>query len=193
MQASPSIWLCSVRTCAARQYACLTVPSTYLAVLSSHPPSGCDEHRLVSYNDSPLPRAAPSVALSTAGYEHRLLVNYNDKPLLTRPQQRFYRGNGYLGGWPATWLKGWQPMHAGAAVRPVCCCCQGEWTSQGPPLLPSSRLLPSFCLSFFLTTELDLDVHNYAYIARRAFHGFLGRLAPVVFENAFVVQGGLAG
>eukprot|EP00887_Chlorella_sp_A99_P000473 scaffold17.g473.t1 len=68
-----------------------------------------------------------------SGYEHRLLANYNDKPLLTRPQQRFYRGDGYL--------------------------------------------------------EVDLDVHNYAYIARRAFHGFMGRLAPVVFENAFVIQG----
>lgn len=34
-----------------------------------------------------------------------------------------------------------------------------------------------------------MDVHNYAYIARKAFHGFIHRLAPVVFENAFVVQG----
>ncbi|PSC69289.1 plant F14N23-31 [Micractinium conductrix] len=68
-----------------------------------------------------------------SGYEHRLLVNYNEKPLLTRPQQRFYTGPGYL--------------------------------------------------------EIDLDVHNYAFIARKAFHGYIHRLAPVVFENAFVVQG----
>lgn len=65
--------------------------------------------------------------------EYRLLINYNDKPLLTRPQQRFYRGEGYL--------------------------------------------------------EVDLDVHNYAYIARRALQGLLGRLSSVVFEIAFVVQG----
>ena len=37
--------------------------------------------------------------------------------------------------------------------------------------------------------EIDLDVHNYAFIARKAFHGYIHRLAPVVFENAFVVQG----
>ncbi len=37
--------------------------------------------------------------------------------------------------------------------------------------------------------EIDMDVHNYAYIARKAFHSFIHRLAPVVFENAFVVQG----
>jgi hypothetical protein len=37
--------------------------------------------------------------------------------------------------------------------------------------------------------EIDLDVHNYAFIARKAFHGFIHRLAPVIFENAFVVQG----
>ena len=37
--------------------------------------------------------------------------------------------------------------------------------------------------------EIDLDVHNYAFIARKAFHGFIHRLAPVIFENAFLVQG----
>jgi hypothetical protein len=37
--------------------------------------------------------------------------------------------------------------------------------------------------------EIDMDVHNYAFIARKAFYGFIHRLAPVVFENAFVVQG----
>ena len=36
--------------------------------------------------------------------------------------------------------------------------------------------------------EVDLDVHAYAYIARRAFAGFTPRLSTVVFENGFVVQ-----
>jgi len=68
--------------------------------------------------------------------ELRLLRNYNEKPLLTRPQQRFYTGHGYL--------------------------------------------------------EIDLDVHSYAYIAKRAFASYMTRLAPVIFENAFVVQGNRA-
>lgn len=45
---------------------------------------------------------------------------------------------------------------------------------------------------FFLTRdylEVDLDVHNYAYLARKAFTGFSNRLSTVVFENAFVIQG----
>lgn len=37
--------------------------------------------------------------------------------------------------------------------------------------------------------EIDVDVHAYAYIARKAFNGYVGRLASVVFENAFVIQG----
>ncbi|KAK9813897.1 hypothetical protein WJX73_003693 [Symbiochloris irregularis] len=73
-------------------------------------------------------KAAP---LSSA--EYRLLCNYNDKPLLTRPQQKFFKGSNYL--------------------------------------------------------EIDIDVHSYAYIARKAFSGFIPRLSTVVFENAFVVQG----
>ena len=68
-----------------------------------------------------------------SGAEHRLLVSYNEKPLLTRPQQHFFTGPGYL--------------------------------------------------------EVDLDVHSYAYLARKALTSFTGRLGPVVYENAFVIQG----
>ena len=32
-------------------------------------------------------------------------------------------------------------------------------------------------------------MHSYAYLARKAFSGFIPRLSTVVFENAFVVQG----
>lgn len=67
------------------------------------------------------------------GAEARLLANYNDKPLLTRPQHRFYHGEGYL--------------------------------------------------------EVDVNVHGYAFLARKALHAFTPRLATVVFENAFVVEG----
>lgn len=37
--------------------------------------------------------------------------------------------------------------------------------------------------------EIDVDVHCYAYLARKAFSGFIPRLATVVFENAFIIQG----
>ena len=34
-----------------------------------------------------------------------------------------------------------------------------------------------------------MDVHSYAYLARKAFAGFIPRLATVIFENAFIIQG----
>ena len=37
--------------------------------------------------------------------------------------------------------------------------------------------------------EVDVDIHNYAYVARRAFCGYVPRLGPSVFENGFVIQG----
>ncbi|DBA95460.1 TPA: hypothetical protein ACH3X3_013326 [Trebouxia sp. C0006] len=37
--------------------------------------------------------------------------------------------------------------------------------------------------------EIDLDVHAYAYLARKAFASYLPRLGSVVFENALVIQG----
>lgn len=37
--------------------------------------------------------------------------------------------------------------------------------------------------------EVDINIHKYAYIARRAFFGFIPRLGPAVFENGFVIQG----
>lgn len=37
--------------------------------------------------------------------------------------------------------------------------------------------------------EIDLDVHNYAYLARKAFTGFTNRLDSVIFDNAFIIQG----
>lgn len=37
--------------------------------------------------------------------------------------------------------------------------------------------------------QVDLDIHSYAYFARKAFGSYYPRLEPVVFENGFVVQG----
>ena len=36
--------------------------------------------------------------------------------------------------------------------------------------------------------EVDLDIHAWAYLARKAFSSYIPRLGTVVFENAFVVQ-----
>ncbi len=36
--------------------------------------------------------------------------------------------------------------------------------------------------------EIDLDIHAWAYLARKAFSSYIPRLGTVVFENAFVVQ-----
>lgn len=81
-----------------------------------------------------------------------------------------------------------------------------EWAEQGPLSGAEVRLLRSYNAKPLLTrpqqrfyaapdgsyVEIDLDVHSYAYVARRAFQGFIPRLAPVVFDNAFVLQGNRA-
>lgn len=41
--------------------------------------------------------------------------------------------------------------------------------------------------------EIDMDVHNYAYLARKVFHSFTPRLQAAIYENAFVIQGGWVG
>lgn len=58
----------------------------------------------------------------------------------------------------------------------------------GKPLLmrPQLRFFMGPESKYF---EIDVDIHNYAYIARRAFYGFVPRLGPAVFENGFVLQG----
>lgn len=58
----------------------------------------------------------------------------------------------------------------------------------GKPILtrPQQKFFSAQDNSYF---EIDLDVHSFAYIARRAYYGYIDRLSPVVFENAFVLQG----
>ena len=36
--------------------------------------------------------------------------------------------------------------------------------------------------------EIDLDIHAWAFFARKAFSSYIPRLGTVVFENAFVIQ-----
>ncbi|KAG7670656.1 hypothetical protein Ndes2526B_g00441 [Nannochloris sp. 'desiccata'] len=81
-----------------------------------------------------------------------------------------------------------------------------EWAKKGPLSGSEVRLLRSYNGKPLLTRpqhhfyssakgqyiEIDIDVHSYAYIARRAFYGYLSRLAPVIFEHAFVLQGNRA-
>jgi hypothetical protein len=78
-----------------------------------------------------------------------------------------------------------------------------EWVEKGPLSSTEGRLLRNYNEKPLLTRpqhrffpgpggaylEVDMDVHSYAYIARRAYYGYLSRLAPVVFDNAFVLQG----
>jgi Protein ENHANCED DISEASE RESISTANCE 2, C-terminal len=61
----------------------------------------------------------------------------------------------------------------------------------GKPLLtrPQHRFYSSSQGQY---AEVVIDVHSFAYIARRAFSGFIPRLASAVFENAFVLQGNRA-
>lgn len=58
----------------------------------------------------------------------------------------------------------------------------------GKPLLmrPQFKFYNDEAQTYF---EVDVDIHNYAYVARRAFCGYVPRLGPSVFENGFVIQG----
>jgi hypothetical protein len=76
-----------------------------------------------------------------------------------------------------------------------------QWAVDAPLNAAESRLLNSYNDKPLLTRpqhkffhgpgylEVDLDVHQYAFLARRALASFLPRLGSVVFENALVVQG----
>lgn len=76
-----------------------------------------------------------------------------------------------------------------------------EWGELGPLSNTESRLLRNYNEKPLLTRpqhrfysgpgylEIDVDVHSYAYLAKKALNSFITRLAPVIFENGFVVQG----
>ena len=142
-----------------------------------------------------------------AGYEHRLLMSYNDKPLLTRPQQRFYSGDAPCSLSPSAGTTGHTAggttSRGTAASATAACGAATSGTPEGTAGSGSAGCAPAGTAGGTASgaaigadsaavryLEADLDVHNYAFIARKALAGFTTRLAPVVFENAFVLQGG---
>ncbi|KAK9860455.1 hypothetical protein WJX84_011386 [Apatococcus fuscideae] len=76
-----------------------------------------------------------------------------------------------------------------------------EWATTGPLNGAEHRLLDTYNDKPVLTKpqhafyngadyfEIDLNIHGYAYVARKAFGVFIPRLPTAVFENAFVIQG----
>eukprot|EP01026_Neomeris_dumetosa_P026577 TRINITY_DN21695_c0_g1_i6.p1 TRINITY_DN21695_c0_g1~~TRINITY_DN21695_c0_g1_i6.p1 ORF type:complete len:350 (+),score=24.21 TRINITY_DN21695_c0_g1_i6:146-1195(+) len=76
-----------------------------------------------------------------------------------------------------------------------------EWAKRGPLSTPELSLIRRYNGKPILTRpahkfyrgqnyfEIDLDIHVYPFVARKAFQGYVGKLGGVVFENAFVVQG----
>ncbi|CAD7696400.1 unnamed protein product [Ostreobium quekettii] len=76
-----------------------------------------------------------------------------------------------------------------------------EWSAKAPLSRTEAHLVGSYNSKPLLTRpqhtfhhgpgymEIDVDVHAYAYLARRALQSFTARLHTLVFENAFVIQG----
>jgi len=76
-----------------------------------------------------------------------------------------------------------------------------EWTAKAPLSKTEAHLVGNYNGKPLLTRpqhsfhrgpgylEVDLDVHAYAYLARRAFAAFTPRLADLVFESALLIQG----
>ncbi|KAI8466835.1 MAG: hypothetical protein J3K34DRAFT_52796 [Monoraphidium minutum] len=86
----------------------------------------------------------------------------------------------------------------------VRCCNSEEWAAAAPLTTTEYKLLVNYNEKPVLTRpqqhffvgpnylEVDMDVHSYAYLARKAFNSFHSRLKSVVWENAFVLQGNAA-
>jgi len=75
-----------------------------------------------------------------------------------------------------------------------------QWARDGPLSTPEYKLLVNYNDKPVLTrpqhrfyfgpgyVEVVLDIHAWAYLARKAFSSYIPRLGTVVFENAFVIQ-----
>jgi len=76
-----------------------------------------------------------------------------------------------------------------------------EWVQKGPLSQAEHKLLATYNDKPILTRpqqfffsgenylEIDFDVHQYTYLARRAITAYIQRLHHVVWETAFIVQG----
>ncbi|KAL6757332.1 hypothetical protein V8C86DRAFT_2626768 [Haematococcus lacustris] len=76
-----------------------------------------------------------------------------------------------------------------------------EWVRKGPLSPPEHKLLVTYNEKPILSRpqhafytgrrylEVDLDLHKYTYLARRAITSYLHRLPYVIWEIAFVIQG----
>ncbi|KIZ06999.1 hypothetical protein MNEG_0944 [Monoraphidium neglectum] len=83
----------------------------------------------------------------------------------------------------------------------VRCCNAEEWAAAAPLNSAEYKLLVNYNEKPVLTRpqhffyvgpnylEVDMDVHSYAYLARKALNSYHSRLKSVVWENAFVLQG----
>ena len=106
-------------------------------------------------------------------------------------------------------------QHSGLRLEALCLCRQStrsrlkliprvanveQWAKDAPLSTAENKLLRNYNDKPVLTRpqhrfyfgpnymEIDLDIHAWAYLARKAFSSYIPRLGTVVFENAFVVQ-----
>jgi hypothetical protein len=75
-----------------------------------------------------------------------------------------------------------------------------QWAKDGPLSMAEYKLLVNYNDKPVLTRpqqrfyfgpnymEVTLDIHAWAYLARKAFSSYIPRLGTVVFENAFIIQ-----
>ncbi|KAG2495058.1 hypothetical protein HYH03_006669 [Edaphochlamys debaryana] len=76
-----------------------------------------------------------------------------------------------------------------------------EWSRVGPLSQTETKLLQTYNDKPVLTRpqhyfytgpgylEVDIDIHLYQFLARKAFSAYFSRLPTVIYENAFVIQG----
>jgi len=141
-----------------------------------------------------------AVAAPLSATECKLLQNYNEKPVLTRPQVGACRGFGWF-GFVLVCLAGFGLVWFGLVgcwlERDDASCSLSSLSSHPPIRPPHPPIRPpthARAQHFFFVgpnyLEVDMDVHSYAFLARKALNSYHSRLRSVVWENAFVLQVG---